>query len=47
MRIGFIGLGIMGARMAANLFKAKHELTVYNRTKRKFALFLPERHNKL
>jgi 3-hydroxyisobutyrate dehydrogenase-like beta-hydroxyacid dehydrogenase len=32
MRIGFIGLGGMGAGMAANLAKAGHELTVYNRT---------------
>ena len=32
MKIGFIGLGIMGSRMAANLIKAGHELTVYNRT---------------
>jgi 3-hydroxyisobutyrate dehydrogenase-like beta-hydroxyacid dehydrogenase len=31
MRIGFIGLGRMGAAMAANLLKAGHELTVYNR----------------
>ncbi|MDX1741054.1 MAG: NAD(P)-dependent oxidoreductase, partial [Rhodothermales bacterium] len=33
MRIGFIGLGIMGSRMAANLARAGFELTVYNRTK--------------
>jgi 3-hydroxyisobutyrate dehydrogenase-like beta-hydroxyacid dehydrogenase len=32
MRVGFIGLGNMGAAMAANLIKAGHELTVYNRT---------------
>lgn len=32
MKIGFIGLGNMGAGMAANLLKAGHELTVYNRT---------------
>ena len=32
MKIGFIGLGIMGSRMAANLQKAGHELVVYNRT---------------
>jgi len=32
MNIGFIGLGHMGARMAANLLKAGHEVTVYNRT---------------
>src|SRR3954465_3021981 len=32
MKIGFIGLGHMGSAMAANLLKAGHELTVYNRT---------------
>jgi 3-hydroxyisobutyrate dehydrogenase-like beta-hydroxyacid dehydrogenase len=32
MKVGFIGLGNMGAPMAANLIKAGHELTVYNRT---------------
>jgi 3-hydroxyisobutyrate dehydrogenase-like beta-hydroxyacid dehydrogenase len=32
MKLGFIGLGHMGAAMAANLLKAGHELTVYNRT---------------
>ncbi len=31
-RIGFIGLGIMGSRMAANLRRAGFELTVWNRT---------------
>ena len=30
MRIGFIGLGTMGAGMAANLQKAGHELTVHD-----------------
>jgi 3-hydroxyisobutyrate dehydrogenase-like beta-hydroxyacid dehydrogenase len=33
MRVGFIGLGIMGSRMAANLRDAGHDLTVYNRTR--------------
>jgi 3-hydroxyisobutyrate dehydrogenase-like beta-hydroxyacid dehydrogenase len=33
MRVGFIGLGIMGSRMAASLRRAGHELTVYNRTR--------------
>ena len=33
MKIGFIGLGIMGSRMAANLQKKGHELVVHNRTK--------------
>jgi 3-hydroxyisobutyrate dehydrogenase len=31
-RLGFIGLGIMGRAMAANLIKAGHPLTVWNRT---------------
>ncbi len=31
-RIGFIGLGIMGSRMAANLAAAGYEMTVWNRT---------------
>jgi 3-hydroxyisobutyrate dehydrogenase-like beta-hydroxyacid dehydrogenase len=32
MRIGFLGLGNMGAAMATNLLKAGHEMTVYNRS---------------
>ena len=32
MRIGFIGLGIMGRRMAANLLKHGNRLIVFNRT---------------
>jgi 3-hydroxyisobutyrate dehydrogenase-like beta-hydroxyacid dehydrogenase len=35
MKVGFIGLGNMGAGMAANLLKAGHEVTVYNRTRAK------------
>jgi 3-hydroxyisobutyrate dehydrogenase-like beta-hydroxyacid dehydrogenase len=35
MRVGWIGLGIMGSRMAANLARAGHELTVHNRTREK------------
>jgi len=35
MKIGFIGLGHMGAAMAASLLKAGHEVTVYNRTRAK------------
>ncbi|MCQ5377490.1 MAG: NAD(P)-binding domain-containing protein [Candidatus Methanomethylicia archaeon] len=34
MRIGFIGLGIMGLPMAKNLIKAGHSLAVYNRSRR-------------
>lgn len=33
MKIGFIGLGIMGSRMAANLHKKGFDLIVHNRTK--------------
>jgi 3-hydroxyisobutyrate dehydrogenase-like beta-hydroxyacid dehydrogenase len=34
-KIGFIGLGLMGQPMAANILKAGFELMVYNRTKEK------------
>ena len=32
MKVGFIGLGRMGAGMAGSLLRAGHEVTVYNRT---------------
>jgi 3-hydroxyisobutyrate dehydrogenase-like beta-hydroxyacid dehydrogenase len=35
MKIGFIGLGIMGSRMAANLQKRGYSLVVFNRTRGK------------
>src|SRR5438093_11073339 len=35
MKIGFIGLGIMGSRMAANLQKHGYALVVFNRTRDK------------
>ena len=35
MKVGFIGLGHMGAGMAANLLNAGHDVTVYNRTRTK------------
>ena len=35
MKVGLIGLGHMGAGMAANLLKAGHEVIVYNRTRAK------------
>ncbi len=35
MAVGFIGLGIMGGGMAANLLRAGHRLVVYNRTRSK------------
>jgi 3-hydroxyisobutyrate dehydrogenase len=34
-RVGFIGLGIMGAAMASRLLAAKYPLTVHNRTRSK------------
>lgn len=34
-KITFIGIGVMGSSMAANLLKAGHEITVYTRTKAK------------
>ena len=33
MKVGFIGLGIMGKPMSRNLMKAGYELVVYNRSK--------------
>jgi 3-hydroxyisobutyrate dehydrogenase-like beta-hydroxyacid dehydrogenase len=42
MKVAFIGLGIMGSRMAANLLKHGVDLTVYNRT-RESALPLKEK----
>ena len=33
-RIGFIGLGIMGKQMAANLMRKEYQLTVFNRSKK-------------
>src|SRR4051812_47450259 len=35
IRIGWIGTGLMGSRMAANLLKAGHAVTVWNRTRAK------------
>ena len=35
MKIGFLGLGQMGHGMAANLIKAGHDVTLYNRTRDK------------
>ena len=35
MKVGFIGLGHMGAGMAANLLRTGHDVTVYNRTRPK------------
>ena len=32
MKVGFIGLGVMGGPMAANILKGGHQLTVYDRS---------------
>ena len=41
-RVGFVGLGIMGARMAANLARAGYALTVHNRTRSRAQAFAQE-----
>jgi 3-hydroxyisobutyrate dehydrogenase-like beta-hydroxyacid dehydrogenase len=41
-RIAFIGLGTMGAPMAAHLLRAGHHLTVYNRTDAKARAWVAE-----
>lgn len=41
-RVGFIGLGIMGGRMAANLARAGVQLTVQTRTREKAEAFAEE-----
>jgi 3-hydroxyisobutyrate dehydrogenase-like beta-hydroxyacid dehydrogenase len=42
MKIAFLGLGNMGAPMARNLLRAKHELTVWNRSREKADPFRAE-----
>lgn len=37
LRVGFIGLGIMGRSMARNIHRAGFPVTVWNRTERKMA----------
>lgn len=39
MKIGFIGLGLMGSRMVENLSSAGYEINLYNRTKEKLKAF--------
>ncbi len=41
-RVGFVGLGIMGSRMAANLAAAGHDLVVHNRTRSKAEAWVAE-----
>jgi 3-hydroxyisobutyrate dehydrogenase len=40
--VGFVGLGIMGSRMAASLARAGHPVTVYNRTTAKAEAWVAE-----
>src|SRR5918994_7994161 len=40
--VGFVGLGIMGSRQAANLAKAGYELTVFNRTRERADAWVAE-----
>ena len=40
--VGFVGLGIMGSRMAASLARAGHPVTVYNRTREKAEAWVAE-----
>lgn len=42
MKIGFIGIGVMGSSMARNLQKAGHELFLFTRTKEKTAELIKE-----
>lgn len=42
MRVAFLGLGIMGSRMAVNLARAGHELAVWNRTRSRAEQFAQE-----
>ena len=42
MRVGFIGLGIMGSRMSRRLLAAGHDVSVFNRTQEKAAQLVQE-----
>ncbi|MCL5006200.1 MAG: NAD(P)-dependent oxidoreductase [Acidobacteria bacterium] len=42
MKVGFIGLGRMGLPMARNLVKARHAVTVYNRTRERAEMLQAE-----
>jgi 3-hydroxyisobutyrate dehydrogenase len=39
-RVAFLGLGVMGSRMAAHLVRAGHEVTVFNRTQERAREFV-------
>ena len=40
MKLGYIGIGLMGKPMVLRLLAAGHEVTVWNRSKEKLALVL-------
>ena len=42
MNVAFLGLGIMGSRMAANLVRAGHDVRVWNRSHEKAEAFAAE-----
>lgn len=42
MRIGFVGLGIMGSGMVTNLVKNGHQVSVWNRTAEKTSKLFPQ-----
>ena len=45
MKVGFIGLGIMGKPMCRNLMKAGYEAVVYNRSKASVEELSGDHHN--
>jgi 3-hydroxyisobutyrate dehydrogenase-like beta-hydroxyacid dehydrogenase len=45
--VGFVGLGIMGSRMAASLARAGHPVAVYNRTREKAEAWVAEHGGRL
>ena len=46
LKVGFMGLGIMGQPMALNIAKAGYELTVYDRSQEKTAPPIGRRSNR-
>ena len=40
-KLGFIGIGVMGEPMAANLLRAGFELTIFDRTRRRCEKLVP------
>lgn len=42
LQVGFVGLGVMGSRMAAHLLKKGHSLVIWNRTQSKCAALVAQ-----